>query len=32
MNNKELEKIIMKQYDKVSIDSFVLIDVDGKEE
>lgn len=30
--HKELEKIIMKQYDKVSIDSFVLIDVDGKEE
>ncbi len=30
--HKEIEKIVMKQYDVVSIDSFVLIETDGKEE
>jgi len=30
--HKDIEAIIMKQYDVVTLDSFVLLDVDGKEE
>lgn len=30
--HKEIDSIIMKQYDVVAIDSYVMLDVDGKEE
>lgn len=30
--HKDIETIIMKQYDVVALDSYVLLDVDGKEE